>query len=381
MNGNFVGSIPTEEESTLNILDREQIIAKFQEEIAEEDKTPRLKVEIDTEDISNKVNCVKDILKSNPNSTIKSIKKALLDTSFKLENDDEIKKIIEEANPEKYNELYPIQNSSQNTHKNSTRYKLSPQFKDYITLHAKDLTPKKCIEYLQSDPIEYKKFTNIIPNQEKRIKFFKNSLRMIRINTNQTCQSSMAIKAQLTRKETNKKTYQTTTDKITVDILKQDDKQNDPQTTFSEEEIIFLEPLFEEPIKNYKTISFYKKIITDKFNKKFINHQVTEEKIGTQFYSSKAWKNKPKNWKTQRKSMPSNKPKSTATQDNPKKIDNISKSNQHILGSKIIELVRSGMTKDILQSHRVTIREILTIPDVKSEEFNLAIEVLKILEP
>lgn len=108
MEGQFNGNVQTDD----SLPDLNQILTQFKQASELDNEVPRLRVEITKENIDNKVNCVKDFLKTNPNSTIKNIKKALLDTGFNLINDEEVSRVIKDASIDKYNELYPTVSKS-----------------------------------------------------------------------------------------------------------------------------------------------------------------------------------------------------------------------------------------------------------------------------
>jgi len=283
---------------------------------------------IPIDDKPNYSSLLKEKLSKSPNISLKDIKKYLESIGKINISDGEIKNIIKEtADPQKYNEIYSEKINNNNKLKKEHR--------------ASKWRPSE-----RKEVIQLLKETNYDKKETRRI-FIKNNP-----DTGRSTNATSLYIGKLAIKLTSN--------------LSTDSQQNTlPGTAFKTSEKNILYPEFDKIIQLGKSITDYPEIYR-MYRSSSPNHIKSTKSVSDHFYHyRKKYRNEHKIQK----------------QTNNYKIQE-QPNNNHILGVKILELIRSGsLPQDILSTYKTTIRELLSIQDAKPEEIKSAVKVLEFLKP
>lgn len=272
---------------------------------------------------------LKERISKSPNISLKDIRKYLESIGKINISDDEIQNIIKETDIHKYNELYKVTKIMK-----SKSVKKHPMIKWSATEH------ENIVKHLKDT-------NNDIP--ETRVRFLRDYPDTKRTSNGIT----LYIKKEISKTLKTPHKISKTTDIIQSKI-----------TTFAQPEKNVLYPEFDKIIKMGKSITDYPEIYT--MYTSIIPNPKSVKSVSDHFYHYR------KRYLAEQKKEPSHHIDNTLTKS----------SNNHILGARVIELVRSGnLSQDILTTYKETIREILTIQDVKPEELRTAIQVLETIKP
>lgn len=284
-----------------------------------------------------KLSLLKEKLLASPRASIKELKTYMVERSGINLSDNELKSIIKEADNKKYNELYPVIKTMKSLSvKKHPMIKWSKTEHQYIIKHLKETNnnlPETRRRFIHDDPDNTKRTSNAI---------------------------SLYIKKQI-YKLTNK------TPKILTTSVNTSFTES-IGTPFTRLENDILYPEFDKIIQLDKSIIDYPEVYT-KYKSSSPNHIKSIKSVSDHFYHYRK-----KYKKSHKESTPIN---HNINQPANKPIND----NQHILGVRVLELIRSGeISQNILTTYKITIRELLTIPDVKPEEMRSAIKVLESLK-
>lgn len=323
----------TEEEIKLESLKREQeelerkinsskpgisgaVTNVSEEEIQLITQEPPKKISMGTSNY--KVALLKEKLLKSPNSSLKELKKYMVDSSGIDISDDDLKNLIKEADTNKYNEIYSKLQSTLKLPNKKTAWqstKAEKQFFDDNKQSWEDLDKMETL-YITA-------FPNSPRNARQYVRDYLHNY----------------------RKHNSKKQNVTIKEGVITDVIKHGD-------VISKSEMQFF---IDNQDKSFSDLSHL-------YHEKYINSKRTFSSICTLRGRARLES------KGKSHIVEPIKHQSPTTSERP---------SQHILGTKVLELIRSGVSQDVLKTHKATIRELLTIPDVKQEEVKMVLEILE----